>query len=298
MRIRLGMLITILLVSTLLLSHIASTDVNVTEILVRIKSNGIVVVEIRGSVSEGFNFLHLPITPIPISIEVYINDTLIPTIYANETLYIPSVGKGALYIRYIANTTSVDGKVVFSIANETVKLIIEPSIILLSIPERIISVNYDNSNLVIEVVGPTTIEYTVVTRTTPKSTETIITPTKSTASTTPTAYAPFTLSPMHIILIISIVTITMLLLFIMKRQRSKLISTEVIAYGIDETDKQILHKLEEFGGEAFQSDIQKALNIPKATLWRHVKKLEKLGYIEIRKELRANKLILKKKLKE
>ena len=298
MRISLEMLITILLVSTLLLPHIAFTDVNITEILVRIKNNGVVVIEIRGSVSEGFNSLHLPITPIPISIEVYINDTLIPTIYANETLYIPSIGKGALYIRYIANTTSANGKIMFNITNETVKLIIEPSIILLSVPGRIINVSYDDGNLVIEVVGPTTIEYTVVTRTTLTSTGTIITPTKSMSSTTSTTYTPFTLSPMHIILIISVITITMLLLFIMKKQRSKLISTEVIVYGIDETDKQILHKLEEFGGEAFQSDIQKALNIPKATLWRHAKKLEKLGYIEIRKELRANKLILKKKLKE
>jgi len=38
------------------------------------------------------------------------------------------------------------------------------------------------------------------------------------------------------------------------------------------------------------------LGLPKATSWRHVNKLAKLGYIEILREGKSNKLILKKNI--
>ena len=295
----LSILAIVFIVIAILFSSIVSAEVDVEEILIHIKSNGVVIVEIRGAVSKGFNSIHLPVAPIPISIETYINNVLIPAIYTNETLYIPSTSEGVFHVRYVANTTSVNGKVLFKIANETVKLVIEPGIILLSIPRNIISVSYDDGNLVIEIIGPTTIEYTLATAvSTPitiptKETHTTPTITPTTPTTTPT---PFPLNPTYITIPIAAIFIVILIISSMKKRRKQSIPTKLITEKIDETDKQILRKLKELGGEAFQSDLQKALNIPKATLWRHVKRLEKLGYIEVRKELRANKLILKKRI--
>jgi len=70
----------------------------------------------------------------------------------------------------------------------------------------------------------------------------------------------------------------------------------IITSELDSTDKEILQKLNQLGGVSFQSQLQRKLGLPKATLWRHVNKLAKLGYLEIIREGKRNKLILKKKI--
>jgi uncharacterized membrane protein len=60
-------------------------------------------------------------------------------------------------------------------------------------------------------------------------------------------------------------------------------------------DRMILESIENAGGSILQGELQAALGLPKTTLWRHVKKLGKLGYIQIVKEGTLNRLILLKK---
>lgn len=64
--------------------------------------------------------------------------------------------------------------------------------------------------------------------------------------------------------------------------------------GLDEVDRRILEKLREHGGTMLQSQLLRETGLPKTTLWRHVQKLEKLGYIEVVREGRSNRLILRR----
>ena len=263
----------------------------VYSIKVTIKNTGVVNVEIVGEVEEGLNEVLLPIQPIPISLEVYVNDTLIPSILVNNSIYIPSPGKGLLTIKYVANTTTVDGKSVLTIiGSQKLALTIEPGIVLLTIPDNVVKTYYENGNLVIVFHGPTMIEYTITTLTT--------TPALTSPPSKETVHKLAPQFPLEYIAVVSIVLLVIVLTIIakVKKGRKHRISEEEITIiELDETDKRILEELRATGGIAFQRELQKKLNIPKATLWRHVKRLERLGYIEIRKEGRASKLILKRK---
>lgn len=57
---------------------------------------------------------------------------------------------------------------------------------------------------------------------------------------------------------------------------------------LSEEDIAILRALESLGGEAFQSDIKKIVNLPTTTLWRRIRKLERLGYVKIEKRYGRN----------
>ena len=66
-------------------------------------------------------------------------------------------------------------------------------------------------------------------------------------------------------------------------------------HALSDVDKAIIEKLAEKGGSALQSELQKELGLPKTTLWRHVKKLEKLGFVRIEKEASFNRVVLLRK---
>lgn len=53
----------------------------------------------------------------------------------------------------------------------------------------------------------------------------------------------------------------------------------------------------DMGGEAYQADLQRKLNMPKATLWRAIRRLESAGYIQVIKEGRVNRIRLIKRPK-
>lgn len=61
---------------------------------------------------------------------------------------------------------------------------------------------------------------------------------------------------------------------------------------LSEEDQEIIKAIEQLGGEAFQSDIQKLVNLPTTTLWRRIKKLEKLGYLRVEKRYGRNYIII------
>ena len=65
-----------------------------------------------------------------------------------------------------------------------------------------------------------------------------------------------------------------------------------------EDDKKIVNFISESGGQVFESDLRKKFLQPRTTMWRAVKRLERLGVIEINKKDMQNLVILKKKLEE
>ena len=57
---------------------------------------------------------------------------------------------------------------------------------------------------------------------------------------------------------------------------------------LGEEDLRVLDALRRAGGGAFQSELQKAVGMPPTTLWRRVKRLEKLGYVVVEKKAGRN----------
>jgi uncharacterized membrane protein len=65
-----------------------------------------------------------------------------------------------------------------------------------------------------------------------------------------------------------------------------------------EDDKKIVKFISENGGKVFESDLRKKFLQPRTTMWRAVKRLERLGVIEIEKKDMQNLVTLKKDLEE
>jgi len=65
-----------------------------------------------------------------------------------------------------------------------------------------------------------------------------------------------------------------------------------------EDDKKIVRFISENGGQVFESELRKKFLQPRTTMWRAVKRLERLGVIEINKKDLQNLVILKKDLEE
>ena len=65
-----------------------------------------------------------------------------------------------------------------------------------------------------------------------------------------------------------------------------------------EDDKKIVKFISENGGQAFESELRKKFVQPRTTMWRAVKRLERMGVIEINKKDMQNLVKLKKDLEE
>jgi len=57
---------------------------------------------------------------------------------------------------------------------------------------------------------------------------------------------------------------------------------------LGEEDRSILEALRRMGGGAFQSELQRELGMPATSLWRRVRRLERLGYVVIEKRAGRN----------
>jgi len=70
---------------------------------------------------------------------------------------------------------------------------------------------------------------------------------------------------------------------------------ELVTQEMREDDKQLVLYLEKNGGQAFERDLRKKFLLPRTTMWRAVKRLERQGVIEIEKKDFQNLVRLKKK---
>ncbi len=89
--------------------------------------------------------------------------------------------------------------------------------------------------------------------------------------------------------IAGIIFISFLLILSLKRPRKIPVRIEELPY----VDRLIIDELKTRGGSAFQSELIKALDLPKTTVWRHLKGLEEEGLIEIKKIRGMNHIRLK-----
>jgi len=86
-----------------------------------------------------------------------------------------------------------------------------------------------------------------------------------------------------------------------KQSESKSLDTETIFNlrpEMREDDKEIVKFISENGGQVFESDLRKKFLQPRTTMWRAVKRLERLGVVEIYKKDLQNMVKLRNDLEE
>ncbi len=208
--------VAVLLALLALLAPLPAAAAEAKPPVVKVSSDGTVTVTIQGSLVPGLNAFPAPVPPQPATIEARINGTsVVPVIYENNTIYIATDKPGTVVITYLANVTSRDGFLETSInGNGTVELVVEPGVVLGSLPEKVVSVKqYRNGTLVILAAAPFTLRYTIVAAkpapaTTTQTATATPTPTQTatpsptstasptqTATATPTATKPATTTP-------------------------------------------------------------------------------------------------------
>ncbi len=230
-------------------------------------------------------------------------------------IHVYALNSTLINITYFTNITRIEGVVYHTeITLETKALLILPlnsTVVYISqLPERIVTV--DSKLGLILKPGQYIIEYTLYkpappkpkkptpkpTKPVTKPTTNVTKPTKPPAITKPTAPATKPtekapkISTTLIVAIILIVAIVGLILAVYRlRRRPKPV---YYGYGgLDTLDITILDTLRSYGGIMAQSDISRILSIPKATLSRRIRKLEKLGLIEIRRVGNRNFIYLR-----
>ncbi|MEM0371989.1 MAG: winged helix-turn-helix transcriptional regulator [Ignisphaera sp.] len=300
-----GLIILVVVVSIIVLSP---SIVCRASSIVSIDEYGMVEVSITLSLDRGVHEIVAPIEPIASTAIATADGSVLPLIYDNGSFYIVLNTKANVTITYIANVSIINNIFYLSIVTEdTVNIKIHRDVILLSWPgEKLVDARLEQDKLVLVIRGPETIRYTirlpsVVTITSPLiHTPTTITetPTQSPIATEPTSAVAQIQRSMDIVMIAIIAIVIAVgggMGYYLYRSRLKKRSD--ISDMLNDIDIAIIRALEARGGSALQIELQNDVNIPRTTLWRHVRKLEKLGIVKIEKIGLQNRIVLIKKVK-
>jgi len=153
------------------INNVLVFGLSVTGINVFINSYGIVSIVIQINLDTGLNNITLPVAPIEESISISCSGNELPFVYENGALYIVSDRSCSAVISYIANVSYSNNTFTLDIATPyKVVLTIPRNILLISMPNNIVSIDERDSNTIITFLGPSTIIYTALpTATTPIS---------------------------------------------------------------------------------------------------------------------------------
>jgi len=280
----------LLLVMTSLIAFASPFATNAEErptTLITIDSNGVVQANVTAPIEPGVCWLKCPVEPIPATIIVSVDGEVIPAIYHNNSVVIVSDRSGYVTIDYIANATLEGGEMCFWYGSaEEATLVVPPNVILTSLPEGIVRAYLDNDGrLHIVFKAPCSISFVVGERGRPQA-QAPATPGQ--APVTPTT--PLSSFLPYVIVALVVIVAGALTYKVARRKRG----SPPLAEYLDEVDKEILERIKEHGGEVVQSVLYRELQIPKATLWRHVRRLERLGYVAVERMGRDNKVRLLK----
>jgi Uncharacterized membrane-associated protein/domain len=280
-------------------------------IMIYLMSNGsLVSMNVTTTQSVALLNVTLPVEPIGPTLTVQsANGTSIPAILISNHLIIPAFSNGTFIIKYVPLITQTpSGYLAMNVSSPyVVNLFIGNSILLTHLPINLI-VNFTriSNGIILQLapgnytIGfvpetPTTGVATTNTTTTIATTNTTKTSTQSTSNQTSPKVTKTTSSiPQYVYYVVPtviIVAIALLIYVFIIRHRGPEVNP-IIVEGLNPTDKEVIKALMEMGGEAYQADLQRKLNMPKATLWRAIKRLESAGYVQVVKEGRMNKIKL------
>jgi len=215
----------------------------------------------------------------PISYYAYYLDTgeLVPVEY-NGSLILGVDMNGTVVLTYLTDElTSKEGELwsLNIVSQDNVAIVLPENTIPLNIEPKPLYVGLNDSRIVILMPpGNINIEYTIYVppqKTTPPPTSPPISPTIT--ELPPSAPTTAEVSLWVIALAIAVGAIVSII-------HKLRIRRSTVSYVLDERDREVLNTIKELGGEATASQIIAALKIPKTSLYRRVRRLLKLGYIE------------------
>jgi len=274
------------------LPHLGSEAQQVAEILIEIDPNGLPHVTVVVNASEGVNEVQLPVAPLAITLRVVVDGAEAASLFDPETRSLIFVAEksGVAVVSYVADVSISNESVVsFDVeTNTSVKLVVPPGVVLLTPPSDVEGIYASGGNITVVFRGPQRIVYIAVS------------PPPQTASVpmqTPKPYEATAPQPgaqqqnVYYIVVAAAALAIVLVVALLLHSRSRKLSSEEL----DDIDRAIIKALERRGGSAMQSELQKELAIPKTTLWRHVRRLERAGILRVEKVGQQNRVVLAKK---
>jgi len=155
--------------------------------VVSVGEDGVAVVRVEVQLSEGLNEVPLPVEPVELTVEVEPAD--VTWVREGLTLYLLSPRNLTAVVTYVANVTAVGGVLVLQVAEGArVRVELRGGVALLSVPENVLSYEkLDGGTVALEVLGPATLEYTLIQETAAPTPVVTPTPTPQTTPPEPTA---------------------------------------------------------------------------------------------------------------
>ena len=240
------------------------------------------------------------------------NGFLLSSEIIGDKATIDTFGSSTITINYdIQDLISKDGRVwTFSLDSPTdYSLLMPPNSIIVGMNALPSNMDIINEQTKLELsIGYSEINY-IISTTNPSTTN---------PSTTNLGQLPIDVLAFALIGVSIAVTVTLAIIMIKRKQTKSLpvIQTEntfepkanVVSNDIEtifnlrpnmrDDDKQIIKFISENGGEVLESDLRKKFLQPRTTMWRAVKRLERLGVVETSKKDLQNLVRLKKDVEE
>jgi len=192
MRLALIPIIVLLALLPITVVHHVLAQGPIQSVEIRVGGDGVATVTLVASVDAGVTTIELPVDPIAVTIDVNSSVSSVEWMLENGYLYIASPSQDTVRVTYIANASIENGAIMLNVkTNSSVRLILAPTIVLLTLPENVVSVTtLPGGELEIVFTGPATISYTIT-----QPTTAITTPaTTTTTTTTPTTITSQTIT--------------------------------------------------------------------------------------------------------
>lgn len=263
------------------------------------RNGSLVIMNVTVSQPVAFVNVTLPIKPMgPITI-LNSSGSTIPAILVNNQLVIPVLGNGSFTIEYVPRTsTTPDGFLNINVTSEYPINLYANNVLLSNFPMNLLLNFTKTSNGYLLQIAPGNYTIEFIPQYTSTVTPTTTNNTTTSNETTPTINVTKQTEPGFInylvyIVVAIVIAVILVYLFVIRGRSSS--PEPVIIEGLNPTDKEVLKAIAELGGDVYQVDLQKKLNMPKATLWRSIRRLEEAGYVMVIKEGKYNKIKLVKK---
>lgn len=274
-------------------------------IIIYLMGNGsLVSINVTTTQSVALLNITLPVEPIAPTLTVQsANGSSIPAMLMGNNLIIPVFGNGTFMVKYVPSITqSPSGYLLMNISSPyVVSIFVSNDVLITHLPINLI-INFTkvNNGIILQLapgnysigfIPETPTTHVTIQPTTSTTTNTTVGIGQTTPQTVKRAAPSMPQYVYYVIPIVIAAAVALLIYAFVIRRRGPEVNP-VIVEGLNPTDREVIKALIEMGGEAYQADLQRKLNIPKATLWRAIKRLEATGYVQVIKEGRVNKVRL------
>lgn len=237
-------------------------------------SNGTSIISLNTTYTGSFMTLALPTQPFSAPL-VYVNNTPVLPLLNGTSLIVPVFGHASVYVAYVPRVSVVNGLITIDIVNnETLEMVIPYKYVLIyNITLSLINFTSIDDQLIVTARGPGAITYTLA-------------PSKPVVTTSP--HTTPTMELLITVVVIAAVIISVVY-FVIGRRRSRLAGSVALS----DYELAVVNYLRSVGGEAYEVDISRQLNLPRTTVWRIIRRLESVGIVEVRKVHGKNLVILR-----